>query len=150
MNLNINLGARLAVRAFLREAVALVKGHDFYAVQNVLMSLSIEGYIERLLKRLNNSGSAEACLSIAGFRLFSEIDSEGNVTARVGGDQVGNHPEAFLVMTMLLQKHGLLHKERFSDRAPLSQVWLDANWDKMDDWAWYWVREHPELLPRLD
>lgn len=141
--------------SFIDDAIAIVGPNDPTSIAHLLWKGHAgEEIVGRMFIALRNDlwkEEHETRLSIAGFKFFWEFDHKGNLTARVGGDQTQDHSEAFLVMTMLLKKHGLLHPDRFEETrmqwAPLSENWFFNNWENIQPWAWYWVREHPELLP---
>ena len=90
----------------------------------------------------------ESRLNDAGLKLYWGVDATGKITAYIGGDQAKDYPESYLVMTMLLKKHGLLEEDRQTgDFEPFALSWMDKNWEKVKPWAWEWVRDHPEYLP---
>ena len=150
MTLNMHASARERIEAFFREAAYFVGNFDPQAVK-LFLDINPSSLSHAIVERLQDGpvhSSHERTINGAGFKMFSEVDADGNVWIRLGGDQTKNHPEAYLVMTTLLKKHGLLPEERFDGSwAPLCNEWLVVNWLNLKDWAWEWVREHPELLP---
>jgi len=83
----------------------------------------------------------EARLNDAGFKLFWGLDGSGRIWAYVGGDQAESHPEAYLVLTMILRREGLLPEDHL-DMAPLTKEWWLGHRTKLDAWAMKWIREN--------
>lgn len=90
----------------------------------------------------------EIRLNDAGFKMFLCFYGDGRFDVRIGGDQTDSHKEAFLILTMLLQKYELLAPEYFAGAtAPLSEAWMEANLLKLKVWGYVWMRQHSKLVP---
>jgi hypothetical protein len=151
----MNLDLSTAIGSFATEAVGIVGPNDSEAVR-LLTAKTIAGYVFSTLMSLKIADvplrefSVEQRLNNAGFKIFFSVSREGNLSARIGGDQCENHQEAYLVLTMLLKKYCLMAEERLNGQfEPFYQPWIDQHWESFAPWAWEWVRDHPELLPTV-
>ncbi len=140
-----------AIERFLLEASRLIESYDPTSIK-LFLDINPRSLSSQIFGKLKSGGvydSHERTINGAGFKMFYEHDKDGRVTIRFGGDQAKNHPGAYIVLTMLLKKHGLLSDDRFDGQwEPLSKQWLYENLFNIEDWAWNWIRLNRDLIPK--
>lgn len=147
--------SRSALRRFLATAIEVLWHKDLESISGILQNI-------HTLKPVNvrrqemymteghhmNSGAPEtmsahheARLNGAGFKFFWGLNPDGSLWCYVGGDQTEQHPEAYIILTMILRKEGLLANDRV-EMAPLSQEWWLVHRTSLEAWAMKWIREN--------
>ncbi len=149
--------SRSALRRFMLAAIDTVMEHDPEAVlmfRNIWpkQMFSVRRQEIYMTSRMNSDApgcremSQEFRLNNAGFKLWLSTDYyTGALQAYVGGDQAMLHPEAYVILTMLLQKEGLLPKDRMNQSDPMTGDWFVQNMPKLQPWARQWVKDNFHL-----
>ena len=146
--------SRSALRRFLTAAIEILWSRDLESIGGMLQNIWSKGPVDvRRQERYMTEGhhlnsdapgvysSHEARLNDAGFKIFWGRDTSGKIWAYVGGDQAESHPEAYVILTMILRREGLL-SEGHEEMAPLTKEWWLFHRTKLEPWAMKWIREN--------
>jgi len=142
-----------ALESFLRAAVENVGAFDPQAVCWVKKQAEWRGGYRTLARSMAADAlpdSQEFRLNQAGFKLYLHFDMDLSLTAYLGGDQRNDHPEAYLILSMMLRREGLLHDDRFDGNVfPFALNWFEQYWGKLKPWAKAWAKKHSYLIPPI-
>lgn len=86
----------------------------------------------------------------SGFVLLLGFDDHGLLHTFVWGNLRDEHPDAYLVLTMLMKRFDLLEQDRFGGyQEPLSPSWLSANVGRLSRQTVAWSLRNLDLLPAI-